>query len=494
MGDASIESNPISPLEKKSSFNSDQKRDIRGRWTVGESTKSNPTLWASIWRKLKENHEKSKSKTLLKKQERERDRSDDERLMSRRRFLALGGAGLMGFGLMAYGEGWVSAKEGKIENQAQTFSNPIRPEPDQPKKVESISPPEKVLTPTDLLNEILSFPLRSAERIQKETEYVNRIRQSTNLEPTAKLKLIDSGFWVLSDINQRAYLLDLRYQQRGESNSGLSKLSSEQLKWAKETRIHPEVLGLCLDTEKKARDIIARLISLDGGKIDKFRPDLVRLQEFNHPKAVSLGSVMISDMMINPGGMARLVCYETGLARGKEDAEGFLFNNFVYGFSFIGGKQAVTEINPEAFPTAIPALRELCELLKINTGLNFIPENIPGSEWRDKHINISGGAIGLQFMPSKALEIYYLLEKVNYKFNPFDLESALIGAWVFLARGELIGNNEVRFGYLKGHADKIKGAIAKWNPLADQINKIYNAAVDYYNKIIEPPLIQAAKH
>lgn len=393
---------------------------------------------------------------------------EDRKGITRRQFLS-GIAGLAGTAILA--------KAGLLNASLES--------PEQPKKIPAVAPienplptpkVEKTPIPYDYLNEILSLPLKSPQRIQKETEYVKQIEQ------TQSLQLIDQGFWVLSDINQRAHLLDLRYKLRTRENSKLIKLSQQQLNWVMEKGIHPEVLGICLDAENKAKGVIGALLAKNGGGVEKFRPDLVRLKQFNHPQAVDLTTVTIPGMMINPGGMSQLVCYETGLALNQQNTTGLDFNNSIYGFSFIGGKQAVTEINLNVFPTDIPALKELCTLLKNDTSLNFIPENIPGSEWGNRNVNISGGAIGLQFMPNKALELYRLFDQVNIKFNPFDLESALIGAWVFLAKGELVGNTEVRYGYLKGDKAKIIAAITKWNPFPDQINKIYNTAVDYYNR------------
>lgn len=92
-------------------------------------------------------------------------------------------------------------------------------------------------------------------------------------------------------------------------------------------------------------------------------------------------------------------------------------------------------------------------------------------------------------MPDRALEIYNLVKdhvKENGKpvlLNIFDVNDATVMGWIYLAR-EQNTSGGIRYGYWKGHEEDIRAALAKWNPYAPQIEAIYGAAVDYYEKFI----------
>ena len=154
-----------------------------------------------------------------------------------------------------------------------------------------------------------------------------------------------------------------------------------------------------------------------------------------------------------------------------------------YGFSFIGGETAYKELHGR-YEDTVSDLTELTRRLQQDTGLHFRSAYIPGSAQGNPNINESGGAIGLQFMPNKALEMYKMLGEVGYKFNPFDLTSAIVAAYVFLARQEVVGKDEsgvelIRYGYLKGNDQSMSKSILKWNPLESEMKTVIAAAKAY---------------
>lgn len=311
-------------------------------------------------------------------------------------------------------------------------------------------PEEKPRNLQSELTHILSLPLTSDGRTTAEVRY---FVDSDDLES------IDGGFQVLSRREIRALLFRKRHDLRLAGHPDLTPLAEAQTQWAISSDIHPEVLGICLDAYPKAKEVIAKLKP-------KLRPDLPNIDP--------------DLLMINPGGMAELVRFETG----------FRFNpeRLSHGFCDIGSGLAVEEVNldqKKGFPTAIDDLTTLCQNLSADTNLPFDPQNLPGSLWGDRSKNVSGGAIGLQFMPPNALRIYRMLDEAGVKFNPFDLSTSLIGGWVFLAEQEFYQDGRVfRYGYLRGNRYAIESALQKWNPHDDQIYAIYNAASSYYDTFI----------
>lgn len=304
------------------------------------------------------------------------------------------------------------------------------------------------------LQQILASPLFSAERSALEKSYAS---QAKGLED------IDRGFWVIQSQELRARLLDLRHQLRQAGHPLLISLPEAQARWAKNYQflpglgIHPETLAACLDSYPVARRAIASLR-------DQLRPDL-------KDQAIS-----IDDLMINPGGMAALSCYETGWDLGT---------NLSYGFSNIGGNLAALEINQTYLPTALNSLNVLALRLRADTGLYYHLGNIIGSERGNPALNASGGAIGMQFMPDNALRLYDLLSEAGFKFNPFHLQSSLVAAWVFLARQEIFEGGGIRYGYRRNFPVESRLALAKWNPLTPQINSVYKAAVNYFDNFLK---------
>lgn len=313
-----------------------------------------------------------------------------------------------------------------------------------------------------LLNSILSSDPFTPERRSKELKYFAEVL----LNPT--LSKIDRGLWVTSDADIRIYLLNERYALRQKGAEDLKPIPAEMLQWIKDQGIYPETLGIARDNYSRALDYVQQLI--DKGVL---RDDAKK--------------ITADEALMNPGGMTELIAFETG------GTKKFVKGGSAYGFSNIGEGLALEEINDkaDAFPKAKSALKELSEQVSKDTGLSFSAEKIQGSLRGDPDFNLSGGAISIQFMPDRALEIYKLVrENVKDKktgkpvsLNVFDPNDATTMGWIYLARYENTSGG-ARYGYWKGHPQDIKAALAKWNPFQFQIDTIYNAAVDYYSKFV----------
>jgi len=311
------------------------------------------------------------------------------------------------------------------------------------------------ISPEKLLSQILALPANTEERDDQERQYLAEIKDNLTLSAVTR------GLWVTTEPLVRASLIDKRYLLRKKGTETLGVIPQEKANWTK-TIVHPEVLGICLDVYPKAKEIIEAL-----NKAGKLRDDVPR-------------DIDPDSLMINPGGMAKLIETETG---------GVLFNGTRYGFSFIGSGLAMENINdaPDAFPNAKSALRELCKRISSMTGLLFVPENIPGSVRGSG--DLSGGAISVQFMPDRALKEDDMIKQIiGRSLNIFDPVDATLMAWVYLAhdlsdKGATpnLLDSRWRPGYLKGDISRIYGALRKWNPKQDQMDDIYYVAKNYYD-------------
>ncbi len=336
-----------------------------------------------------------------------------------------------------------------LENRptpVQEISEPITT-PEIPKTIEQLSNAELVNTIISLKPESPNLP---GPRNILEYEYTKRVGLNF-----AGLRL---GLTIISNRYCRDALignLGLIMEEGGESKMP-KLLNKDQTEWAKYHKIEPVVLNLCLIQKDKARQAIKLL--QQKKLINKSLP----------------ADIDPDELMISPGGLAELVKQETD------------------NFSHIGTSSAFDNINPVAFPEAIPALEKWAEILTQEVIHPIYPQikydmfAIPGSSLGDTKINLSGGAIGLQFMPDNALEIYYLLKEVGVLFNPFDPFDSLIGAWVFLALQKNVfdknGQAAIRSGYQKSLPQKIYYSLAKWNPFKAEIEAIQEADSDYRKK------------
>lgn len=363
---------------------------------------------------------------------------------SRRRFLAYLGA---------------SGATGVVAGSAAVLGISSRT-PDSPAAVTTTPPKE---SPDRLLNQILAETPFTNQRDALEHQYIAEVLR----EPT--LAGIDRGFWVISKPSLRARLLDERWKLRNEKRDGLTPLPADKLTWIKAQNIHPEILGICLDAYPKALIIIGELMR--KGKIRK-------------------DQIPAEDSMINPGGMAELIDYETG----------DLHHFSRYAFTNIGEGLAIEQINtgPKAFPKGISDLRTMSQQLTKDTGFNFEPDKIVGSVWPEKAIILekfkhlspeeikekldelrsSGAAVGPQIIPENVVLLHDMTEAntdKKIKLNVFDPTDAVIMAWIFLALK----------GYWRNHEEDIKDALWRWNQKPEQVETVYGTAVKYYKKFIE---------
>lgn len=306
-------------------------------------------------------------------------------------------------------------------------------------------PTEQKTLPTPIvrneLAHIVNLPLFSEQRIKEELNFAK------NAQTLAE---IENGFVALASVNARKILVDNVYSLRERNERGLS---NELLGWINrytydfenKLRIHPESLACALETYDYARQDIE--VAVSKGLI---RRELGKTFNPNH-------------LMINPFGMAVLVCTETGRNFG---------DGIVYPFTYIGSERAISQYNPQDRKQQ-QALMKVVNEVSDQTRLPFRTDNIPASEGAPA-VGHWGGAIGLQFMPETALEIMEDLKKIGVRFNPFERRTALRGAWFYLAK----------YGYTRGNEKQIINAISMWNNDTKQVSDIFEAAVDYHQKFL----------
>ncbi len=353
-----------------------------------------------------------------------------------------------------------------------------QPTPDREKEI-------RLQTEQNPLNSILSLPLQSKERINLEKSLVEKV---------VSLSEIDRAFLVVTDPKLRSTLLSKRFEYRQKHPQETVQIPKKVLEWALKEEIHPEVLAICLEAYPKANSIIKELFE---GDRQAFRPDLFYKEKIGDLPKSTCNSLKADALMMNVGGMARLICTETGIG----DRFNYQGNSFLvsYGFANIGQKSALSQIQTDpkkGFAAAPAALRNICRKISQKTGLFFNPDNIPGSSVASG--NVSGGAISVGMMPNTIEDTEELIcpdkdQNLDKYLNPFDLKDAVALTWVILAKGYRITEGEYRFGYLKGAnltGENIrKAALGKWNRWEEQINKILNSANSYFESIIKSGLL-----
>lgn len=324
---------------------------------------------------------------------------------------------------------------------------------------------EQVIDRHAEINKILSVvPYVKAEVTNSETGEIEladvfnpdrAILEQNFVDSAHSLEDIDQALSVVVDMDYRARLRDKRYAIRQEGSSRLTPLSETQTLWADQYGIHPEVLGTCIDAYTRARAIVEKLGNA------RLRVE----NQFDTPDQV----------LINPGGMAKLMEWETT------------------GYINAGGGLAMELINREEFPGAPEALMSLCEKTSRDTGYSYDAANIAGSVARTEG-DISGGAIGPQFMPNNALRMYDLCRIGGESLNMFNPEDGTVAAYVFLALEEKVDPsgggskvNNLRFGYMRGeeYEQNRIDALEKWNNDKDEINAVLGSANSYYDTFLD---------
>ncbi len=369
---------------------------------------------------------------------------------------------------------------------AQPTQQPTQQPASKPSATEVVvSPPEpRETSEIELLNTIVEHPLNTPEREQAEQAVMNRLFEKSAQQELTK-KDIDQALWVVADHQKRQGLLSLRHQLRiQQKDLSLNPLSAEQQNWAKQHKISPETLGIALDAYPRAKKIIEALLKADAAS---FRPDIAYLIGQKKLPEDTLEKLTAEQIMITLGGLSKLIVTETG----GVTYEGSSSEQRVQeGFTTIGNRPAYDETNPAVFPNGFRSLKDLADLLKGHTGINFQDKNIPGSARGDTEINASGGAVGVQMMPDNVLEILKLIQSSDVELdqqdrwlNIFDPEDAAIMAWIFIARGVKVGTQGYRFGYYQNW-DLNPKSIEKWNPFPPQRDAIMKANNDYSKQFL----------
>lgn len=319
--------------------------------------------------------------------------------------------------------------------------------------------------PDRLLNPILAETPFTNQRLSLESQYVSEVLKNPTLQG------IDHGLWVISDSDERKKLLVQRWELRKTGKEGLSPLPADKIAWAASHNIHPEILGIASDAYSVAQVIIDELM-----KKGKIRKDQIPAE----------------DAMINDGGMAELIDYETG----------DLHHFSRYAFTNIGEGLAFEETNINRFPQGIEDIKRMCANASKDTGYNFIYTNVVGSIWPEKQaimkndkltpdqkketiakLTTSGGAVANQILPPNVNMIYDVVRnntEKGIKLNIFDPTQSVVIAWVLLAI----------YGYWRNHPEDIRDALWSWNQNPDQVNEVYDVAVKYYNKFLNPELVE----
>jgi hypothetical protein len=303
---------------------------------------------------------------------------------------------------------------------------------------------EIIETPLSRLNTIADIDLFSGPRNHKEMEYAQNAQS---------IEEVDLGLMVCGKREVREVLLAKRAECRAQ-NPEMTQLNDIQRLFCDQHGISEEVLAMCLDGYDHAMKVI------DSLKLS-LRED--RKGQESHPEM----------LMINPGGMAKLIMSETT------------------GFTNIGGAKAVDELVKfdESKGVDVPdeerkgKLQIIVDHVNRQTGLRLRADNVPGSERGDTAVNSSGGAIGIQFMPERAVEYY---QKISGKFgsdtegNIFDPMQSITMAWTFLACQEQVPGG-IRYGYMRGNEESIWYSLMKWNQSEQQMTPVLNAAHAYFD-------------
>lgn len=346
------------------------------------------------------------------------------------------------------------------------------------------------------LNALLAVSLKDPNRRVLEKEYSQWAENQREVE---------LGLRSVVDPNSRIALIEKRYNLRYPDNPLHKPLSPEEAGWADSENIYSETLAMCKEAKVYAQRIIGEMIRERG--IAWFRPEIADRVKKGELDAQILDVLAENPklMLLSEGGMARLVVTESGqglprpnsgfVNKALDKIRGVGQDWIQYGFAHIGTKPAIEmTVNTEGQPkiTNDKAIEDLAKVISEDTGLNFIPQNIPGSE---KDANSStGGALGLQIMPARALAMHENLKKYTKSgdplLHPLDPVGAMVMAYIFVAQG-VQTKDGFQYGYIKpplnvGNQD-ISGrinfdAIRSWNADAKQITQILNSDNNYRQK------------
>lgn len=413
---------------------------------------------------------------------------------SRREFLKLAGKAAVGAAASWAGyttKGWPITQAAEAIAPGY-FKKPELKSGQVPQPTESVQNPEE--NKKELLNTILSLPLNSPERREKEKTL---FEQAVNLEDIDQALSVIHYYGNDQDNNWhlRAKLIQKRFTLRQDGKSPeLTRVTEEQISWAEKNEIHPEILGIAFDAQAKAKRVIQK--QLDKSR-ERFRPDLVREINWGNLPKDTLKNLKTEDILMPAGALAELIRSESGAGFQWQSPIDGKLKIVGVGFANYGMYPALSQINADSatkgFPTAKEDLKNLSLLVSNLTGLNFVPDNIPGSTWIKG--TESGGAYG-GFIPSVLANVNKLFEEAGETLNWTDITNLASAMYVRMAMGEQFiekyENNKpvpgYRYGYLKGDFRKDnrdigylirEASVKKWNGDANQVAGILNAAASF---------------
>lgn len=392
-----------------------------------------------------------------------------------------------------------------------------------PSRSENGSPPTPPQSPEPPAKEEQEFPLYRLKELyewkkSRQAEYLkSKSREVLNLEPTSKerAKIEYAMFEHLKDelntnradmsdillameisgtVSGRNYGMDLIWQARQSGvleSFGMKALDQDRIQWAKDNKIDPRILAIAGDV----RSIVLQILMADPLQFleQGIKPPDTWTEEDR--KAIEL-------KIPNAGMIAMLMMTETN------------------GYLNVGTEWAIQQLNPEVFPSGPEDLKQIAKDLSELTGFDFTADNIIGSDRGDPRYNLSGGAIGPQFMPLLwrvfQLKYNFTNSRRTKKFPPISPNDPIMGTMMStlylssyfnhregLSNGKWVRDETtLRIGYEKEYLDmflrypamidrdkdsnttwenhtKLYKVISKWNPWHPQIIQVIEAAVKY---------------
>ena len=344
--------------------------------------------------------------------------------------------------------------------------------------------------------------LESGEAVKK-NEIVERANTFIGMELNEQRWALESDYWMwmasqketLSaqdirtgmsatfGIGGRSVGMELFWQKRQNGdfiNQGHPPVTTELITWAQQNKVDPRTLAMAIDAQAAARKLMA-------ANPAAFFETMPAAQRPTTQEAVQTH-------MMNPGGMAKLMQWETG----KTNTQ----TNERYGMINVGSVPAHGEWNqdPQYFPNSDAHLQAVLDRQQAATGLAYSFKVAPGSQ-RQKD-SVSGGAVGPQLMPVWANYFTCQYDAANALLpaseklpepNIWDPFTALVLADMYISssfygRSTDINrpdHNYPRPGYQKGDKDQSIRSLKKWNPYDEEVNSTYNAAVDFYKNFPE---------
>jgi hypothetical protein len=362
------------------------------------------------------------------------------------------------------------------ENTQEEQKKPPQPEPTKEAYREATSGLKELYQEENMPNlenivqatsSFMKLEPQNEQRAEQEIALVNLLAEKST--PSDILLSLQS----LANINARREALNLLWQKRqnGEmSEFGFDPLTEAEIKWADDNKIDPLTFAI-------ARDCFIPSLVLFQANPGKF---LDALSEKDRQKLIDENK--LPHRVPNPGIIAKLLMTETS------------------GWTNIGTVPAINEINTknEYFPNAVNALRAIASKYSQLIPYKDHLETLPGSK---RHENaLSGGAVGPQIMPDNLLHLIQWYDEANHHLdkkyppaNPFDVYTGTILAYLFIAAEfkaraaykdeygvhQVTVDEIVRKGYDRENPEGNKQALGKWNPNAEQIEKVRRAGESY---------------